>query len=216
MSRCAKVLGAAVAGIGAKVLVASARRIRALDHHGREHRVEPFAVIDIGAGHDERQRDAMAAHQQVAFAPLSLPDPSGSGRRLPGPGAPSSWPHRCFAIARRCPPSPRIRPVPLSRALRRIPRAHIGESACGWHWHCRSAPWATPSIGSRCEARTRWPRTPVAPASAGAPHRASSGTACPAGTSGATRCQNASVTTHDWARFAMFFGPTPAAAQGTA
>src|SRR5574337_82168 len=176
----AKVLGAAVACIGAKVLAASDRRAFAFDDNGIEHLVESFAVIDVGRGHDERQRDATAVHQQVAFAALFSPDPSGSGRRLPAPRGPSSWPRRHFAIAKRCPPSRRIRPAPPSTGPRRSPLLPSPGSACGWRWRCQSAPWARPSIGNRYEARTRWPRTPAAPASRGAQHRACVGTSCPA------------------------------------
>ena len=50
------------------------------DHHGAEHLIQTLAVIDVRPGHDERQRDATAVHQQVALAPLFFPDRSGCGR----------------------------------------------------------------------------------------------------------------------------------------
>lgn len=49
----AKTLGASVARIGAQVLAATMRRIRALDHDGAEDLIESLAVIDVGPGDDE-------------------------------------------------------------------------------------------------------------------------------------------------------------------
>jgi len=43
--------------------------------------VDALAVIDVGCGHDDRQRDATPVHQQVALAALFFPDPSGWARR---------------------------------------------------------------------------------------------------------------------------------------
>ena len=69
----AKVLRAAVAGVGAQMLAPAIRRILAIDHDRVEHLVEPFAVMNVGPGHDDRQRNATAVHQQVALGALFSP-----------------------------------------------------------------------------------------------------------------------------------------------
>ncbi len=69
-----------VSGIGAQVLAAPRGRRLALDHDGTEHLVELRDIVLIGPGHDERQRDATAVHQQVTLAPLFFPDRSGFAR----------------------------------------------------------------------------------------------------------------------------------------
>ncbi|OJB15282.1 hypothetical protein BGV53_21945 [Burkholderia ubonensis] len=46
-------LGAAVARIGAQVLAAPMRRIRALDHDGAERLFEALAVVDVSPGDDQ-------------------------------------------------------------------------------------------------------------------------------------------------------------------
>src|SRR2546428_8632984 len=71
----ANVFGASVARVGAQVLVAPHWRALALDHESAEYLVDSLAVIHVGRGHDERQRDATAVHQQVAFASFFSPDP---------------------------------------------------------------------------------------------------------------------------------------------
>src|SRR5580698_1440405 len=172
----AKTLGASVARIGAQVLAASMRRTRALDHDGSEHLIESLPVIDVGPGDDERQRDATTVDQNMAFASIFFPDPSGSGRQLLVPGEPSSSPRRRFASARRCPPSRRIRTIPPPRVPRRSPLPPIRESVCGWRWHYRNALWATPSIGSPCAVHTQWLQTLGEPASAVVPRPACVGT----------------------------------------
>lgn len=167
-----QVVRAAVSGIGAQVLAATKRGRRALDHDGAEDFIDALAVIDVGPGHDERQRDATAVHQQVALAAFFFPDPSGSGRPLRAPGGPSSWPHRCFAIARRCPPSRRTPPIRLSTVPRKNRPPPTRGSACESRWHCQNVPWARPSTGNPCAARTRSPQTLAVPASAVAQLRA--------------------------------------------
>ena len=64
----AEVFGAAVARVGAQMVVSPMRRVLALDDDGGEYLVNLFAVMEVGPGHDERQRDATAVHQQVALA----------------------------------------------------------------------------------------------------------------------------------------------------
>jgi hypothetical protein len=44
--------------------------------------------MSIGPGDDQRQRDAMGVHQDMALASLFFPDLSGSDRPFPGQGAP--------------------------------------------------------------------------------------------------------------------------------
>ena len=78
---------AAIAGIGTQVLAAPGSRGLALDHDGLLHLVELGDIMLIGSGHDERQRDATAVHQQVSLAPLFFPDPSGC---VPPPLAPTA------------------------------------------------------------------------------------------------------------------------------
>ena len=66
------VLGAAIACVGAKGLAVADGRALALDYDGAEHSVQSLAVIHVGRGHDDRQRDAAAVHQQVALATISV------------------------------------------------------------------------------------------------------------------------------------------------
>ena len=136
----AQVLGAAIAGVGAQMLASANGRALALDDDGAEHSVQSLAVIDVGRGHDDRQRDATAVHQQMAVAPIFSPDPSGWARRLPAQAGPSSLRRPRFAIARRCPPCRRTRPVRLSKALRKSQPSPTRGSACGLRWRCQSAP----------------------------------------------------------------------------
>lgn len=73
----AKMLRASVARIGAQMFVSSVGRVLALDNNCTEHRIKPLAVMYVGPAHDERQRDATTVHQQMAFASLFSPGPSG-------------------------------------------------------------------------------------------------------------------------------------------
>ncbi len=66
-----------VARVGAQVLVAPVRRIGSLNHDGIKHRLQLRNVMPVGSCHDERQRDAISVHQQMAFAPIFFSDPSG-------------------------------------------------------------------------------------------------------------------------------------------
>ena len=77
-----------VARIGTQVLAASDAWRLAFDHDGFQHSIELRDVMLIGPGHDERQRDATAVHQQVALAPLFFPDRSGCVRPPLAPVAP--------------------------------------------------------------------------------------------------------------------------------
>jgi len=150
-----QILGTAVASVSAQMLAPTKGRTLALDCDGREHGIESLAVIHVGCGHDERQRDATTVDQQMPLAPLFFPDPSGWVRRLPVPTAPSSVHRRRFAIARRYPACRRTRPDQPSTTTRRSLLSPIRESACGPRWRCRSVRRATPSTGSPCAARIR-------------------------------------------------------------
>ena len=70
---------ASISSIGTQVLPAPGVRCLALDHDGLQHLVELGDVMLIGPGHDERQRDATAVHQQVALAPFFFPRSVGLG-----------------------------------------------------------------------------------------------------------------------------------------
>lgn len=61
----AKVLCAAVAGVGARMPAPAIWRVLAPDDDRAEHFIKPLAVMNVGPGHDDRQRDATAVHQQV-------------------------------------------------------------------------------------------------------------------------------------------------------
>ena len=79
---------ASIAGVGAQVFAASGRRLVALDHDGLKERADLGDVMRVGPGHDERQRDPTAVHQQVTLASFFPPDRSGCSRPLLVPGVP--------------------------------------------------------------------------------------------------------------------------------
>ena len=81
-------LSAPVAGVGAQVLAAPQGSSLALDHDRTEHLFDSLAVIHVGRGHDDRQRDATPVHQQVSLASIFFPDPSGWARRFVAPSVP--------------------------------------------------------------------------------------------------------------------------------
>ena len=71
---------AAISGIQAQMLGATLGRYLTLDHNGGQDGVELRNVMAVRSGHDERQGDATAVHQQVTLAPIFFPDQSGWGR----------------------------------------------------------------------------------------------------------------------------------------
>ena len=77
----------ATAGIGTQVFATPQGWRLALDYSGFKDRFELGDVIDVRCGHDERQRDATAVHEQVALAAFFSPDRSGSARPLLAPRA---------------------------------------------------------------------------------------------------------------------------------
>ncbi len=147
-----------IPGISTEMFVSAKRWIIPLDGDGIEHFFEAFMIIDIGSGHDDRQRDATTVHQEVALASFFSPDPSGWDQRPLEPKGLSSSIHRRFAIARRSPPSRRTQQGRLSREPRRSLLLPIQESVCGRSWRCRIALGAKPSIGTQSAGHKRWPR----------------------------------------------------------
>ena len=67
-SRCA-----GVARVRTQMLMSSEQWIGSLDNNGVQHGFKLRHVMSIGSGRDERQRDATAVHQQMAFAPIFSP-----------------------------------------------------------------------------------------------------------------------------------------------
>ncbi len=78
----------AIAGIGTQVLAAPRARGLALDHDGLQREIDLRDLMLVGPGHDERQRDATAVHQEMSLAPPFSPDPSGWVRPPLAPVAP--------------------------------------------------------------------------------------------------------------------------------
>ncbi len=54
--------------------------VREGDDHGIKHGTELTDVMSVRSGNDQRQRDAMGVHQEMALAPLFSPDPWDSGQ----------------------------------------------------------------------------------------------------------------------------------------
>lgn len=68
---------AAISGIQTQMFGATLSRHLALDHDGRQDRVELRNIMPVRPCHDERQGDATAVDQQVTLAPFFFPDQSG-------------------------------------------------------------------------------------------------------------------------------------------
>jgi len=122
---------ATIASVCTQVLAAPVAGSLGLDHDGVEYGLKSLAVVDVGPGDDDRQRDATAVHQQVALASFFFPDPSGWVRQLLVPKVLSSSPRLRSASARQCQPSAHIRPDLISIAPRRSRTPPTPESACG-------------------------------------------------------------------------------------
>ena len=90
-----------IAGVGTQMLVAPLWWVRTLHHNSLKDCANLADIMTVCSGHDDRERDATAVHQQVTLAPIFSPDPSGSGQRILVPGEPSSSPRRRFASATR-------------------------------------------------------------------------------------------------------------------
>ncbi len=117
-----------------------------------DHRIQNFFqlsdIMEIGSGHDERERDATLFHQQISFASFFFPDPLDCVQPPLAPGGLCSLRHQCSANSRKFLPSHRIRPNRLaiiSEIHRPFPRV---ESSRGLSWNCQNVPWAMPSTGN--------------------------------------------------------------------
>ena len=71
--------------VGVKIVFALRRLNK---DHGIEDRGQLRNVMPVCACHDQRQRDAKSVHQQVPFASVFFPGPSGSARQPPAPAGP--------------------------------------------------------------------------------------------------------------------------------
>jgi hypothetical protein len=106
--------------------------------------------MPIRPGDDDRQRDAMLFHQQMAFASFFSPGPSDSDQPLPEPRVLWSWHYQCSARTRICPPFHHIPPTRLA-TWPGIPQPFpTGESRHERNWGCHISLWGEPSIDSRC------------------------------------------------------------------
>lgn len=146
---------AGVASIGTEVLAASLTWQGTRHHNGVKDGGKLADIMAVGRGHDDRQRDAMAVHQQVALAAIFFPDPSDSVRQLPELRALSSWPRRYSATARRSLPTRHTPPARPAIRLRTRRRPATPKSAGEWRWRSRSARRATPSTDSPYARHTR-------------------------------------------------------------
>src|SRR3989339_367790 len=169
---------AGIAGIGAEVLDRRHARVirQRRDHPALQQGGHLGNVMAVRPGDDERQRDATAVHLKMPLASFFFPDPSGWGRRLLGPRALSSSPHRRLATPRQRPPLHHTRPAPSATRPEKSPeRSRCGNSG-GWPWDSRISPSATRSTGCPCAKRTRSRQTPDAPAAASVRRPAAAGT----------------------------------------
>ena len=146
---------ARVSSVTKVTIMPDALAVGALNCDGIEHGLQLRDVMTVGSGHDERQRDATSVHQQMAFAPIFFPDPWDSLQRFAVPVALSSSPRQCFAIARRCLQTRRIRQALISTGLQRRRPSPTRESGHELHWRCRNARQAAPSTGSLFSGHTR-------------------------------------------------------------
>ena len=144
-----------VASIGAQVLVSPVGRVGSWENDGFEHRLQLRYIMAVGSCHDERQRDAISVHQQMALAPIFSPDPLGWVRRFVEPVALSSSPRQYFAIARRYLQIRRTRQDPTAIEPQRPRLSPTPEIAHELRWHCRIVQRATPSTGSQFAAHRR-------------------------------------------------------------
>jgi len=125
-------------------------------------RLAPLATSDSG--------DATRVDQKASLAPIFFPDPWGSAPRIRLPEEPYAWPHRCFASARRCPPSRRIGESCLPQAEKKAKRVPSLKVCCEPRWHYRIHA-AKPSTGSPYATHKRWRKRSVGRESACVPRR---------------------------------------------
>ncbi len=116
--------------------------------------------MPICPGNDDGQRDAMAFHQQMAFASFFSPYPPDSAQPPPVPKELWLRRYQYFAMTRICLPFRRIPPTRHAR-WREIPRPFpTGESRHGWNWDCHIFLWGRPSIGNRYGERRQYLQIP--------------------------------------------------------
>ena len=130
---------AGVARVRTQILVSSERWTGSLYNNGVQHGFKLRHVMSVGSGRNERQRDATAVRQQMAFAPIFSPCRWDWVQRFPVPMSPSSSPRRYFAIAKRCLQIRHTRQAPVSTGPQRGLFFPTPETGHGSRWHCRSA-----------------------------------------------------------------------------
>jgi len=139
-----------IAFVGAKMLELVRRWLWSLNDNVIQYGFQLSYIMPIRPGDDDRQRDAMLFHQQMAFASFFSPGPSGSDQPPPEPKALWSWRYQYFATTRICPPFHHIPPTRPAR-WPEIPRTFpTAESRHGWNWGYHISLWEEPSIDSRC------------------------------------------------------------------
>ena len=82
---------AVIAFVGAKMLKLVCCWLWSLHDNAVQYVFQLSYIMSIRPGDDDRQRDAMLFHQQMAFASFFSPGPSGSDQLPPEPKALWSW-----------------------------------------------------------------------------------------------------------------------------
>jgi len=140
-----------IAFVGAKMLKIVCCWLWSLNNNVIQHVFQLSYIMSIRPGDDDRQRDAILFHQQMAFASFFSPGPSGSDQPPPEPKVLWSWHYRYSARTRICPP---FRRTLLTRLATwpGIPRPFpTGESRHERNWGYRIPLSGGPSIGSQSE-----------------------------------------------------------------
>jgi len=159
-----------ISGVHAKRLRTGELWPRSRANDAPQSRLQQLYVMPIGPACDQRQRDATRVDQKASLASIFSPDPWGSAPRIRLPEEPCAWPHRCFASARRCPPSRRIRRVRPATGGEKSQRVAIVESVHEPRWNYRIHA-ARPSTGSPYATHKRWRKRSVGRESACVPRR---------------------------------------------
>jgi hypothetical protein len=139
-----------IAFVGAEMLEHVCCWLWSLNDNAIQYGFQLSYIMPIRPGDDDRQRDAMLFHQQMAFASFFSPGPSGSDQQLPEPKVLWSWHCQCSARTRICPPFHHIPPARLA-TWPGIPRPFpTDESRHARNWNYHTPLWGEPSIDSRC------------------------------------------------------------------
>ena len=125
-----------IAFVGAKVLRLACFRLWSFNDNAIQDDFQLSYVMSIRPGDDDRERDAMLFHQQMAFASFFSPGPSDSDQPPLAPKALWSWRYQYFATTRICPPCHRIPPIRLARWPERPRPFPTAESRHGRNWGC--------------------------------------------------------------------------------